>query len=90
MLEGGKNLCNLLMYSKDCYKTLQFNYWKIIELLQCFCTALNKLYVQGVINEIVNFSASLGNSKGGCVLHYLELQMDLSLYTVINLNYVVN
>lgn len=23
-------------------------------------------------------------------LHYLELQMDLSLYTAINLNYIVN
>lgn len=89
MLEGGKNLCNLLMYSKDCYKTLQFNYWKIIELLHCFCTALNKLYVQGVINEIVNFSTSLGSRKRGG-LHYLELRMDLSLYTVINLNYIVN
>jgi len=77
------------MYSKDCYKTLQFNYWKITELLQCFCIALNKLYVQGVINEVVNFSASLGNSKRGG-LHYLELHMDLSLYTVINLNYIAN
>lgn len=68
MLEGGKNLCNLLMYSKDCCKTLQFNYWKIIELLQCFCTVLNKLYVQRVINGIVNFSASSGNNGGGAVV----------------------
>lgn len=52
------------MHSEDCYKTLQFNYWKITELLQCFCTVLNKPYVQGVINEIVNFTASLGNSRG--------------------------
>lgn len=89
MLEGGKKPLQFINVFKRLLQTLQFNYWKIIELLHCFCTVLNKLYVQGVINEIVNFSASLGNSKRGS-LHYLELQMDLSLYTVINLNYIVN